>query len=157
MPKNRYRAEEIIHKFRDAKVALTQGRSTVGDASGQSLMVGGEQLQQGYAFKTGAKSFDVISSTCNINHVSGRDGNDSIKTFPGVKGEARFHCSPAMGTPDETWNAKGAHLFCQLTSITVPNNRGANNIQCEKVAETNFQLVGVTSHHPGFENEEQIC
>ena len=36
---------------------------TVDDSSGQALMVGGEQLQQGYAFKNGSKTFDIISST----------------------------------------------------------------------------------------------
>ena len=129
---------------------------TVDDSSGQALMVGGEQLQQGYAFKTGAKTFDIISSTCNINHIGGRDGTYGIKTFPGFKGEARFYCSLAMGTSDETWNAQGGHLFCQLTSITGPSNRGANSIHCGPGARITAQSGGCGSHHVGFENEGQV-
>ena len=129
---------------------------TVDDSSGQALMVGGEQLQQGYAFRNGSKSFDIISSTCNINHIGGRDGTYGIKTFPGFQGEARFFCSLAMGTSDETWNAQGGHLFCQLTSITGPSNRGANSIHCGKAAKITVQSGGAASHHLGFENDGQV-
>jgi len=129
---------------------------TVDDSSGQALMVGGEQLQQGYAFRNGAKSFDIISSTCNINHIGGRDGTYGIKTFPGFKGEARFYCSLAMGTSDETWNAQGGHLFCQLTSITGPSNRGANSIHCGPGARITAQSGGCASHVLGFENDGQV-
>ena len=58
---------------------------TADNSSGQALMVGGEQLQQGYAFKNGVKSFDIISSTCNINHIGGRDGTYGIRTYPSFK------------------------------------------------------------------------
>ena len=129
---------------------------TVGNSSGQTLMVGGEQLQQGYAFKSGAKTFDIISSTCNINHIGGRDGTYGIKTFPGFKGEARFYCSLAMGTSDETWDAQGGHLFCQLTSITGPGNRGANSIHCGPGGKITVQSGGAASHHLGFENDGQV-
>lgn len=129
---------------------------TVDDSSGQALMVGGEQLQQGYAFKKGAKSFDIISSTCNINHIGGRDGTYGIKTFPGFNGEARFYCSLVMGTSDETWNTQGGHLFCQLTSITGPSNRGANSIHCGPGARLTAQSGGCASHVLGFENDGQV-
>ena len=129
---------------------------TVDDSSGQALMVGGEQLQQGYAFKNGSKTFDIISSTCNINHIGGRDGTYGIKTFPGFKGEARFYCSLAMGTSDETWNAQDGHLFCQLTSITGPSNRGANSIHCGKDGRITAQSGGCASHHLGYENQGEV-
>ena len=129
---------------------------TVDNSSGQGLMVGGEQLQQGYAFRSGAKTFDIISSTCNINHIGGRDGTYGIKTFPGFKGEARFYCSLAMGTSDETWNAQGGHLFCQLTSITGPSNRGANSIHCGPGARITAQSGGCGSHVLGFDNDGQV-
>jgi len=129
---------------------------TVDDSSGQALMVGGEQLQQGYAFKNGAKSFDIISSTCNINHIGGRDGTYGIRTYPSFSGEARFYCSLAMGTSDATWDAQGGHLFCQQTSITGPSNRGANSIHCGKGARITVQSGGAGSHHLGFVNEGQV-
>jgi len=129
---------------------------TVDHSSGQTLMVGGEQLQQGYAFKNGAKTFEIISSTCNINHIGGRDGTYGIKTFPGFKGEARFYCSLAMGTSDETWHAQDGRLFFQLTSITGPSNRGANSIHCGPGAAITVQSGGCASHFLGFENEGQV-
>jgi len=129
---------------------------TIDDSCGQALMVGGEQLQQGYAFKNGSKTFDIISSTCNINHIGGRDGTYGIKTFPGFKGKARFYCSLAMGTSDETWNAQDGHLFCQLTSITGPSNRGANSIHCGPGARITAQSGGCASHVLGFENDGQV-
>ena len=130
---------------------------TIDDSSGQALMVGGEQLQQGYAFKNGAKSFDIISSTCNINHIGGRDGTYGIRTYPSFKGEARFYCSLAMGTSDKTWDVQGGHLFCQQTSITGPSNRGANSIHCGEGARITAQSGGAGSHHLGFENEGQVA
>jgi len=129
---------------------------TIDDSSGQALMVGGEQLQQGYAFKNGAKSYDIISSTCNINHIGGRDGTYGIRTYPSFAGEARFYCSLAMGTSDATWDAQGGHLFCQQTSITGPSNRGANSIHCGEGARITTQSGGAGSHHLGFENEGQV-
>ena len=129
---------------------------TVDDSSGQALMVGGEQLQQGYAFKNGAKSFDIISSTCNINHIGGRDGTYGIRTYPSFAGEARFYCSLAMGTSDATWDVQGGHLFCQQTSITGPSNRGANSIHCGEGAGITAQSGGAGSHHLGFENEGTV-
>ena len=129
---------------------------TMDDSSGQALMVGGEQLQQGYAFKNGAKSFDIISSTCNINHIGGRDGTYGIRTYPSFAGEARFYCSLAMGTSDKTWDVQGGHLFCQQTSITGPSNRGANSIHCGEGARITAQSGGAGSHHLGFENEGQV-
>ena len=129
---------------------------TMDDSSGQALMVGGEQLQQGYAFKNGAKRFDIISSTCNINHIGGRDGTYGIRTYPSFKGEARFYCSLAMGTSDATWDVQGGHLFCQQTSITGPSNRGANSIHCGEGARITVQSGGAGSHHLGFENEGQV-
>jgi len=129
---------------------------TADDSSGQALMVGGEQLQQGYAFKNGAKDFDIISSTCNINHIGGRDGTYGIKTFPSFKGEARFYCSLAMGTSDRTWDAQGGHLFFQQTSITGPSNRGANSIHCGPNATITVQSGGCAQHHLGYENQGQV-
>ena len=129
---------------------------TVDDSSGQALMVGGEQLQQGYAFKNGAKTFEIISSTCNINHIGGRGGTYGIKTYPGFKGEARFYCSLAMGTSDKTWDAQGGHLFFQQTSITGPSNRGANSIHCGPDAVLTAQSGGCASHHLGYENQGKV-
>jgi len=130
---------------------------TADNSSGQALMVGGEQLQQGYAFKNGSKNFDIISSTCNINHIGGRDGTYGIRTYPSFKGEARFYCSLAMGTSDKTWDVQGGHLFCQQSSITGPSNRGANSIHCGKGARITAQSGGAGSHHLGFENEGQVA
>jgi hypothetical protein len=129
---------------------------TADNSSGQALMVGGEQLQQGYAFKNGAKDFDIISSTCNINHIGGRDGTFGIKTFPSFKGKARFYCSLAMGTSDRTWDAQGGHLFFQQTSITGPSNRGANSIHCGPNATIIVQSGGCAQHHLGYENQGQV-
>ena len=129
---------------------------TVDDSSGQALMVGGEQLQQGYAFKNGAKSFDIISSTCNINHIGGRDGTYGIRTYPSFAGEARFYCCLAMGTSDKTWDIQGGLFFGQQTSITGPSNRGANSIHCGEGARITAQAGGAGSHHLGFENEGQV-
>jgi hypothetical protein len=83
----------VMSIFNHASHALM----TVDDSSGQALMVGGEQLQQGYAFKNGSKTFDIISSTCNINHIGGRDGTYGIKTFPGFKGEGPILLQPCDG------------------------------------------------------------
>ena len=129
---------------------------TADNSSGQALMVGGEQLQQGYAFKNGAKSFDIISSTCNINHIGGRDGTYGIRTYPSFKGEARFYCSLAMGTSDKTWDVQGGHLFCQQSSITGPSNRGANSIHCGEGARITVQSGGAGSHHLGYENHGEV-
>tara|TARA_Y100000588_G_scaffold235187_1_gene248757 strand:+ start:264 stop:3188 length:2925 start_codon:yes stop_codon:yes gene_type:complete len=129
---------------------------TVDDSSGQALMVGGEQLQQGYAFKNGAKTFEIISSLCNINHIGGRGGTYGMKTYPGFKGEARFYCSLAMGTSDRTWDAQGGHLFFQQTSITGPSNRGANSIHCGPDAVLTARSGGCPSHHLGYENQGKM-
>ena len=129
---------------------------TADNSSGQALMVGGEQLQQGYAFKNGAKSFDIISSTCNINHIGGRDGTYGIRTYPSFKGEARFYCSLVMGTSDKTWDVQGGHLFCQQSSITGPSNRGANSIHCGEGARITVQSGGAGSHHLGYENHGEV-
>ena len=129
---------------------------TVDDSSGQALMVGGEQLQQGYAFKNGAKTFDLIASGCNIGSIGDRDGTYGIKTFPGFKGEARFYCGMTMGTSDETWNAQDGHLFCQQYFITGPANRGANSIHCGPGATITVQSGGCGSHHLGFEDQGQV-
>ena len=142
----------VMSIFNHASHALM----TVDDSSGQALMVGGEQLQQGYAFKNGAKCFDIISSTCNINHIGGRDGTYGIRTESSFAGEARFYCSLAMGTSDKTWDVQGGHLFCQQTSITGPSNRGANSIHCGEGARMTVQSGGAGSHHLGFENEGQV-
>ncbi len=130
---------------------------TADNSSGQALMVGGEQLQQGYAFKNGTKTFEILSSTCNINHIGGRDGTYGIRTESSFAGEARFYCSLAMGTSDATWDVQGGHLFCQQTSITGPSNRGANSIHCGEGARITVQSGGAGSHHLGFENEGQVA
>ena len=129
---------------------------TVDNSSGQTLMVGGEQLQGGYVLKNGSKTFDFLSSKCNVNHIGSRDGTFGIKSLPGFKGSARFFCSGASGTSDETWNAQDGHLFFQLTSITGPTNRGANSIHCGPEGKMTVQSGGANSHPIGIENEGSL-
>ena len=117
-------------------------------------MVGGAQLQQGYAFKNGrrASTSSHPPATSTISEAERDLWHQDVSEFRG----GPFLLQPGMGTSDKTWDVQGGHLFCQQTSITVPSNRGANSIHCGEGARITVQSGGAGSHHLGFENEGQV-
>jgi hypothetical protein len=129
---------------------------TIDNSSGQTLMVGGEQLQGGYLLENGNKTFDFLSSKANVNHIGDRKGTFAMKSLPSFTGTARFYNCDASGTSDETWSAAGGHLFFQSSSITGPSNRGANSIYCGPEGRITAQSGGCGSHHLGVENKGAV-
>ena len=130
--------------------------ATIDNSSGQSLMIGGEQQVHGYAFKNGAKSFDLIASKCNINVIGDRKGTSGIKLLPSFKGQVRLLACETMGTSDETWHVDGGHLFTQLSFITGPCARAAANIFCGPKGKITMQSSGARSHFAAFENKGRV-
>ncbi|NBQ02090.1 MAG: hypothetical protein EBU27_02485 [Opitutae bacterium] len=110
----------------------------------------------GYAFKNGAKSFDLIASKCNINVIGDRKGTSGIKLLPSFKGQVRLLACETMGTSDETWHVDGGHLFMQLSFITGPCARAAANIFCGSKGKITMQSSGARSHFAAFENKGRV-
>lgn len=103
---------------------------TADNSSGQTLLISGEQIQQGYTIKNGSKTFNFLNSSANVNVIGDRTGTWGIRTLPGFKGQARYFNSSLWGTQDFTWDAQDGEIFLQQCYFSGSSDRGIMNVFC---------------------------
>ena len=129
---------------------------TADNSSGQTLCVGGEQLQQGYTFKNGGGTFDMIKASCNINSIGDYGGMHGIRAMESFNGLARFYSTGVQGSPTQGWAADGGVLYIQRGGISGPSNRGVMGFSCG--ANGTMILDGCSpSGNLGFRNEGSVA
>ena len=103
---------------------------TAEDSSGQTLLIGGEQIQKGYTFRNGTKTFNLINSGGNINSLGDATGSYGVKTESSFNGTANFFGIGNSGNQAKTYAAEGGELYIQRGSLQGYSAHGAMGMFC---------------------------
>jgi len=137
---------------------------TADNSSGQTLDISAEFAHNGYLFKNGSKTFNMIGASASVSSIGDYTRNYGYKTDESFNGQANFFISRIIAYPNDMWRCAGGQLNLQNVWtgahqagipgwITVEANGVLNMEACGGIDTVCFENAGLVTMIDGAFND----